>query len=60
MAVPKRKKSKSRRDKRRTHKKLSAPALVPCPQCNELKPPHRACFYCGTYKGEEVIKIKEE
>ena len=33
MAVPKRKKSKSKRDKRRTHQKIAAPSVVTCPQC---------------------------
>ena len=36
MAVPKRKVSKARRDKRRSSVwKLTAPALVECPQCHE-------------------------
>ena len=34
MAVPKRKQSKARRDKRRSNVwKLEAPTLVKCPQC---------------------------
>ncbi len=33
MAVPKRKTSKSKRDKRRTHKKIDAPNLTTCPDC---------------------------
>ena len=38
MAVPKRKQSKARRDKRRSNVwKLEAPTLVKCPQCGELK-----------------------
>ena len=40
MAVPKRKQSKARRDKRRSNVwKLEAPTLVKCPQCGELKVP---------------------
>ena len=35
MAVPKRKKSKSKRDKRRTHQKLTAIHPTTCPQCGE-------------------------
>ena len=57
MAVPKRKTSKARRDKRRTHWKLAAPQLVPCPQCHELKPLHRVCLSCGYYKNQEVVKV---
>ncbi len=59
MAHPKHKISKARRDKRRTHKKVARPTLVRCPQCQELKPPHRVCLHCGTYKGREILKVKE-
>lgn len=57
MAVPKRRTSKARRDKRRTHLKLSVPGMVRCPQCGEMKLSHRVCKNCGTYKGEEVIEV---
>lgn len=57
MAVPKRKVSKARRDKRRSSVwKLSAPTLVVCPQCKELTTPHHVCSNCGYYGGREVIK----
>ncbi len=59
MAVPKRKMSKARRDKRRANWKLTAPGLVECPQCHEPKMPHRVCSSCGTYKGVQVIKVAE-
>jgi large subunit ribosomal protein L32 len=59
MALPKRKLSKSRRDKRRAHKKLISPVLSLCPQCNEPKLPHHICPHCGTYKGEEILKVEE-
>ena len=58
MAVPKRKKSKSRRDKRRTHQKTSAPNLTSCPQCGDSRLPHHACPGCGTYKGRTVIDVE--
>lgn len=59
MANPKHKISKSRRDKRRTHKKLSFPNLALCPQCREPKLPHHVCLNCGSYKGREVMPAKE-
>jgi large subunit ribosomal protein L32 len=60
MAVPKRKVSKARRDKRRSNVwKLEAPALSKCTQCGELKMPHRVCPLCGYYKGKEIIKVAE-
>lgn len=59
MAVPKRKTSKARRDKRRNNVwKLQAPALVKCSQCGELKLAHRMCKNCGYYNGREVVKIE--
>ncbi|NLK70593.1 MAG: 50S ribosomal protein L32 [Clostridiales bacterium] len=57
MAVPKRKHSKSRRDKRRASVwKLDAPAFSRCTNCGELMAPHRVCKNCGFYKGVEVLK----
>ncbi|PID78080.1 MAG: 50S ribosomal protein L32 [Deltaproteobacteria bacterium] len=55
MAVPKRKTSKSRRDKRRTHQKVKAPNLGACPECGEAKRPHAVCTSCGMYKGRMVL-----
>ncbi len=58
MAVPKRKVSKARRDKRRANWKLSVPGMVKCPQCGEFKLGHRVCPACGYYKGKEVVKVE--
>lgn len=59
MPVPKRKHSKSRRDKRRSHDHLTIPMLSPCPECGEMRQTHRVCPYCGMYKGRKVIDVKE-
>ena len=59
MAVPKRKTSKSKRDKRRTHQKTKAPETTECPQCGEARLPHHACPNCGTYKGRTVIETED-
>ena len=57
MAVPKRKVSKARRDKRRSSVwKLPAPSFARCSHCGELMVPHRVCGNCGFYKNREVIK----
>lgn len=59
MALPKRRHSKSRRDKRRAHWRLTRPNLVPCPDCRALRLAHRACPSCGSYAGERVMEIKQ-
>ncbi len=59
MAVPKKKVSRARRDKRRSSVwKLDAPALRRCTHCGELKMPHRVCPMCGYYKGKEILKVE--
>ncbi len=63
MAVPKRKVSKARRDKRRSNNNnLTAPGLVKCsnPDCNNLVRAHRVCKVCGFYDGKKVLEIKEK
>ena len=60
MAVPKRKMSKARRDKRRANWKLTVPGLIACSQCHEPKMPHRVCSECGYYDGKEVVKVEAE
>jgi len=55
MPNPKRRHSKARKNKRRAHDALAGPALSECPNCREMKPPHRACPHCGYYKGREVV-----
>lgn len=57
MAVPKKKISKQRKRKRRTHHKAPEPNLSSCPNCGDPKLRHRVCPTCGTYKGEQVIEI---
>ncbi|MBC7087353.1 MAG: 50S ribosomal protein L32 [Tissierellales bacterium] len=59
MAVPKRKTSKARRDKRRASSyKLNKATFSECPQCHEPKQPHRVCRNCGYYDGREVIVVE--
>lgn len=59
MAVPKRKTSKARKNKRRSNVwKISAPALVKCPACGEFKLPHRVCLNCGKYNNREVFAVE--
>ena len=58
--LPKRKISKTRRDKRRTHDSLSLKHLVECENCGEYRVSHHICPKCGFYKGEQVMEVKED
>lgn len=58
MAVPKRKTSKQRKNKRRASSyRLNKVTIVECPQCHAAKQPHRICRECGFYKNREVISV---
>ena len=60
MAVPKRKTSKARQNKRRSNGwTRAAPGFCMCPQSGELTLPHQVCGSCGYYKGREVVKVAE-
>jgi len=59
MAVPKKKKSKSRRDTRRSHDNVKLPNVTTCPHCHEPVLPHHVCTECGTYKGKTILKTEE-
>ncbi|MBP6217236.1 MAG: 50S ribosomal protein L32 [Oligoflexales bacterium] len=55
MPVPKHRTSASKRDMRRSHHALKAPALSFCPACMEAKKPHCVCSACGQYRGRQVF-----
>ncbi|MAG95927.1 MAG: 50S ribosomal protein L32 [Alphaproteobacteria bacterium] len=56
MAVPKKKKSTSRRNMRRSHDALKPAGYVECSNCGEYKRPHHVCEDCGHYDGREVVE----
>ena len=63
MAVPKKKVSKARRDKRRSNNsKLSLPGMVKCsnPACNEFVRSGCVCKGCGFYRGKKVMEVKAD
>jgi large subunit ribosomal protein L32 len=60
MAVPKKRTSRTRRDKRRATHRARAPRLNECPRCHSPRLPHRVCPVCGTYAGREVISHEVE
>ena len=58
MAVPKKKTSKARRDKRRAQHGIESPRVNVCPTCQQPKLPHRVCPTCKTYKGREIEPLR--
>ena len=59
MALPKKRQSKARGRKRRTHYKAQSVSYSVCAQCGSTKLPHRACPNCGYYRGRPVISPNE-
>jgi len=61
MAEPKKKVSKARRNKRfSANSCATAPNLVECSNCHQLKESHKVCPACGFYKGRQAIVIPEK
>ena len=58
VAVPKRKTSKARRDKRRAQHGIKAPRLSVCPHCHQPKRSHEMCPNCKQYRGREIEPLR--
>ena len=59
MPNPKRRHSKQRTAKRRSHDFLTPVSTSLCPNCGERKLPHRMCTKCKQYKGRQVETAAE-
>ncbi|HEU4950509.1 MAG TPA: 50S ribosomal protein L32 [Holophagaceae bacterium] len=57
MPNPKRRHSKARRDRRRTHDSLDAMSSTNCANCGVAKLPHRVCPSCGHYRGKQAVRV---
>ncbi len=60
MAVPKKRNTKSRRNKRRANIFLAEKTLGVCEHCGRPVLPHTVCRNCGYYKGREVINVLQK
>ncbi len=60
MPVPKRKRSRARRDSRFANKGVKIKALATCKNCKAVQMPHQVCKNCGHYKGVKVLVTKAE
>jgi len=59
MAVPKRKKSKMRKNQRKGHDKAELAQVQTCPSCGSSQQTHHVCPSCGMYKGRKVMTVAE-
>ncbi|MBL6722759.1 MAG: 50S ribosomal protein L32 [Candidatus Margulisbacteria bacterium] len=60
MAVPKKRRSKSRKRTHRSLWKIAMPTMATCKNCGVLHIAHRACTACGYYNGVPVLQIKQK
>ncbi|MCK4302195.1 MAG: 50S ribosomal protein L32 [candidate division Zixibacteria bacterium] len=60
MALPKRRHSRARGRKRRTHWTITPLNVIECSHCHEFRLPHHICPACGYYDGRQVLSKKEE
>jgi large subunit ribosomal protein L32 len=73
VAVPKRRHSKARKRKRRTHDCLAMPNIAKsaktrasgsrskrffCSNCSQPKAPHSICPNCGHYRGQPLVEVE--
>ena len=59
MAVPKRKTSKSKRNKRRSHDRVSSINIIEDKKSGEFRLSHHIDLKTGMYKGRQVLDPKE-
>lgn len=60
MAVPKRKKSRSRTRHRRSNwLRTEKPTYATCKRCKSPIRPHTVCGVCGHYAGRQAIEVEE-
>jgi large subunit ribosomal protein L32 len=60
MAVPRKRKSHSRRRQQRSHDALGRPNTAKCANCGAPKQPHRLCAACGFHNGKAVVAVEAE
>ena len=59
MAVPKRKTSKSKRNKRRSHHRIKGINIIEDKTSGEFRLPHHVDLKTGRYKGRQVFAPKK-
>ena len=60
MAAPKQRKTKSRRNQRRSHISIQGPKVTSCSKCGKPVLGHTVCQNCGFYRGNKVIDVMKK
>ena len=60
MAVPRKKTSPMKRNQRRAHDALAAPAYVEDKESGELRRPHHIDLKSGKYRGRQILEPKSD
>ena len=60
MPVPKRKRSRARRDSRFANKFIKVKSFASCSNCSAAITSHKVCATCGYYKGRKIMATKLE
>ena len=59
MAVPKRKTSKSKRNKRRSHHRISSANIIEDKKSGEYRLSHHMDLKTGLYNGKQILVLKK-
>lgn len=58
MGLPGHRRTSSHKRRRAAHFALTTQTIQLCPKCKKPTQPHRACAFCGTYKGRQIVAKK--
>jgi large subunit ribosomal protein L32 len=59
MGLPGHRRTSSHKRRRAAHFALAETTFNPCPKCKKPLRPHRACAFCGYYKGKSVVNVEK-
>ncbi len=60
MGLPGHRRTSSHKHRRAAHFALAEKVFAKCPKCGKAIHPHRACAFCGTYKGRMVLDVERK
>ncbi|MSU75116.1 MAG: 50S ribosomal protein L32 [Candidatus Magasanikbacteria bacterium] len=60
MALPGHRRTSGDKGRNATARALKELTLNSCPKCGKATLPHRACRFCGTYRGRQVITVAKK